>query len=292
MRPIRTFVVLFLLSARLFAQPNIDLISFNAQYFSSDYSDSTKNKFLSQDYFLSIFLPVKFGHGHVFTLRLNAEQLMVSRTATNTSSNYNLYSLGAPLGFQLQSKNEKWKYTALVIPKINSDMADNLNYDVQVGGIGLLTRVFNPKFQVRAGLYYNSEYWGNFFMPLFGVDWKVNEKFRMYGTLPGNYRFEFKMADKMYAGIGFRSAQRSFRLQGKYHDDFVRVRENQLKVFCEGFVFGKILLGFDVYRSLGYNLISYDYFKTKTESMQPGIFSKSKDNFGCTINLAYRIRQD
>ena len=67
---------------------------------------------------------------------------------------------------------------------------------------------------------------------------------------------------------------------------------NQLKVFFEGFVVGKILIGFDVYRSLGYNLIRYDYFKTKTEKPGLNVFTKSKNGFGVVVNLAYRIRID
>ena len=221
-------------------------------------------------------------------LRFNTEQLTVSRK----TQQYDLYSLSLPIGFQLQSKNTKWKYTGIVIPKINSDLDDNLDYDGQLGGIGLITKVFSEKLQVRAGLYYNSDFWGHFFMPLAGVDWKVNDKFRMYGTLPGNYRFEFKLGEKIFTGLGFRSAQRSFRLQKKYNDDFVRVKENQVKLFFEGFLFGKILLGFDIYRSINYSLISYDYFETGTPTNRPAPFSKSKDAFGCTINLAYRIRTD
>lgn len=224
-------------------------------------------------------------------VRINTEQLTVMRGA-NPSQSYNLYSLGLPLGIQLQSKNEKWKYTGIVIPRINSDLKDNLDFDMQLGGIGLITRVFSNTLQVRAGLYYNSEYWGPFFMPLLGVDWKVNEKFRMYGTLPGNYRFEYQLGKKLYMGIGFRSAQRSFRLQKKYNDDFVRVKENQLKVYLEGFVFNRVVLGVDIYRSINYNLISYDYFETKTITSRPLLFSKSKDAYGATVNLSYRIRTD
>lgn len=281
----------FILSLGAWSQPNVDIISFNSQHFISNYSDSTKNKFNTQDHFLSFFIPKQFGKANVLMIRLHAEQLTVTRTST-VSQSYNLYSLGLPIGLQLQSRNEKWKYTGIVIPKINSDLVDNTNYDFQLGGIGLVSRVFSKDLQVRAGLYYNTEYWGHFFMPLFGVDWKLNDKFRMYGTLPGNYRFEFKLGQKIYTGIGFRSAQRSFRLQKKYNDDFVRVRENQLKFFFEGFVFGKVLLGFDVYRSLNYNLISYDYFNTKTATCRPILFSKTKDAYGLTINLAYRIRTD
>lgn len=245
----------------------------------------------TQNTFVSLFAPVKFGKGHVILIRANAEQLNVTRSDT-VGLNYSLYSLSLPLGLQLQSKNEKWKFTGIIIPKINSDFKDNTDYDGQFGGIGLVTRVVSPKLQVRAGLYYNGDFWGHFFMPLFGVDWKVNERFRMYGTLPGNYRFEFKLGKKLHAGVGFRSAQRSFRLQAKYNDDFVRIRENQLKIFFEGFVVGKILIGVDVYRSIGYNMVRYDYFKTKTEKPGLNVFTKSKDAFGLTLNLAYRIRTD
>lgn len=289
------FKILFWLTCFLFsksvkAQPNVDIISINSQYFISKY-DSTNQKIYTQDNFLNLFIPKKFGKGHVLLIRVNAEQLNVSRSDT-VNLNYSLYSLSVPIGLQLQSKNEKWKFTGIIIPKINSDFKDNINYDGQFGGIGLVTRVFSKTFQARAGLYYNSDFWGHFFMPLFGVDWKVNYRFRMYGTLPGNYRFEYNVKNKFFAGIGFRSAQRSFRLEAKYDDDFVRVRENQLKIFCEGFIVGNFLIGFDVYRSINYNLVRYDYFKTKTEKPGLNVFTKSKDAWGATVNLAYRIRQD
>lgn len=282
------WLAVFLFSSSVKAQPNVDIISINSQHFFSKY-DSTSCKIYTQDNFLSLFIPKKFGKGHVLLIRVNAEQLNVTRSDT-TNLTYSLYSLSLPIGLQLQSKSEKWKFTGIIIPKINSDFKDNINYDGQFGGIGLVTRVFSKTFQVRGGLYYNSDFWGHFFMPLVGVDWKVSERFRMYGTLPGNYRFEYNVKNKFFTGLGFRSAQRSFRLEGKYDDDFVRVRENQLKIFVEGFVIGKILIGIDVYRSINYNLIRYDYFKTKTEKPGLNVFTKSKDAYGLTFNLAYRIR--
>ena len=290
------FALLFFTKA--YAQPNIDIISFSSQHFISTYADSSKNKMYTQDHFLNIFLPVKFGKGHVFLLRINTEQLTVSRDA-GSKINYSLYSLSAPIGLQLQSKNEKWKFAGIVIPKYNSDFKDNLDYDFQLGGMALVTRVFKPTLQVRLGAYYNKEFFGDFILPLVGLDWKVSEKFRMYGTLPSNYRFEFKLGKKMYAGLGFRSFQRSYRLQAQYSDDLVRIRESQVKVFFEGFVVGKILVGIDFYRTIGYNLIRYDYFETKTEvkptdanKIYNPVFAKSKDAFGLTLNLAYRIRTD
>lgn len=289
------FIFLFWLAVIFFskvhAQPNIDIISFNSQHFTSQYKDSTGDKIYTQDNFLSLFAPIKFGKGHVFMLRINGEQLSVTRS-DSVKLNYTLYSVGLPIGLQLQSKNEKWKYAAIFVAKYNSDFKDNLDYDLQFGGIALVTRVINPKLQVRLGLYCNGEFWRTAFVPLIGVDWKVNDKFRMYGTMPGYYRFEYKLAKKIYTGLGFRSAQRSFRLQAKYDDDFVRIRENQLKLFFEGFVVGKILLGVEAYYGLGYSLIRYDYFKTKTEKPGLNVFTKSKNGFGVVFNLAYRIRID
>jgi hypothetical protein len=283
--------VLVLWNGVIKAQPYVDIVSASSQHFMSQYSDSSKNKLYTQDNFLSLFLPVKFGKGHVFLLRINTEQLVVSRNDAVHSS-YSLYSLSLPVGLQISSKNLKWKYTGIFIPKFNSDFSDDLSFDLQLGGIGLITRVFNGHLQVKTGLYYNAECFGHFFMPLAGVDWKVNDRFRMYGTLPGNYRFEFKLGKKLFTGLGFRSAQRSFRLQKTYWNDFVRVRENQLKLFLEGFVFGKFLMGIDVYRSINYKLIRYDLFDTKKQKSGLPVFSDSKDGFGFTVNLAYRIRTE
>jgi hypothetical protein len=285
---ISIFSLCFLFSLKVCAQPFADLLAFNSQNFFSNYSDGSKNPLYVQDNFLNLFIPKKFGNDHVFLLRLNAEKLSINRTGSNSSSQQ-LYSLSLPIGFLFTSPNKKWKYTGVLIPKINSDYKDNLSHDYQLGGIGLVTRVFNENLQVRAGVYYNREFFGNFFLPLVGVDWKINDRFQIYGTMPSNYRIEYKVSRRWNTGLGFRSFTRSFRLNNYYGNDFIWVKESQVKIYLEGFVFKNLLLTLDVYRSIGYQLPRNDYYEPRLE--KPGIpaLQPFKDSFGFTIGFAYRI---
>ena len=82
----------------------------------------------------------------------------------------------------------------MVIPKLAGDMKDrNLMTYAQLGGIFLENYIVNNHLKFKLGLYYNREAFGNFFMPLVGMDWKVNKRLSLYGTLPSNYRVEINI---------------------------------------------------------------------------------------------------
>ena len=270
------------------AQPFIDLLAFHSQNFFSTYSDSSKNPLFVQDNFLNVFIPKKFGKEHVLLIRVNAEKLAINRSGSNASS-LQLYSLALPLGVLLTSRDKKWKYTGIFISRINSDYRDDVSHDHQIAGIGLITYVKSGNIQIRAGLYYSREFFGNFFMPLVGLDWKINSRWQMYGTMPSNYRIECRLSKNVSTGIGFRSFQRSFRLSGSFGNDFIRVKENQVKLFLDAYVYKNLVVVFDVYRSIGYQLPRNDYRKPSLE--KPGInaLRPFSDNFGFTLGFAYRI---
>lgn len=281
------FFLIFISLVSIKAQPFVDILQYNSQHFFSNYSDSTKNPLYIQDNFFNVFVPKKFKNGNVLLLRLNTEQLTVKRFGS-IYSQYNLYTIAAPIGFQFLSKNQKWKYIGIGIPKINSDFKDDLSHDFQFGGIGLVSHVFNPNLELKVGLYYNREFFGNFFLPLLGVDCKVSDRFRMYGTLPSNFRAEFKLSNKWNTGLGFRAFTRSFRLSQNLNNDFVRIRENQIKLYIEGLILKNVALTLDVYQSIGYRILQMDNVNPKTE-VPNFVYSPFKDNIGFTVGVAYRI---
>ncbi len=282
---------IFLCYAKIVSQPFVDILAYNNQNFSSNYKDSSNDPVFIQDNFLNLFLPVKFGKGHVFLFRVNSEKLVINR-GDEIKSSYQLYSLSAPVGLQLASKNAMWKYTGIFITKINSDFKDDLSKDLQYGGIGLITRVVDPDLQIRFGLYYNKEYFGNFFMPLAGIDWKINNKWQMYGTMPSNFRVEYKLSKTWNTGVGFRSFLRSYRLSGIYGNDFVWIRENQLKLYLEGAIYKNFILTFDAFRSIGYRMPRNDFSSVRSNQLEKtglDVFSPFKDNFGFTVGIAFRV---
>ncbi|MCX6312465.1 MAG: hypothetical protein NT084_12610 [Bacteroidetes bacterium] len=286
------FAALFLaafLSLPLKAQVFIDLLNFNAQTFQSTYKDSIQSKNLTTNYNLNVFLPKKIKNGNTFMFRIAGENLH----SVYQSSFSNLYSISIPIGFQFVSKNKKWKTLVMGIPKIASDLKDNLSKDVQYGGTVLFTYVQNDSLlKLKFGLYYNRECFGNFFVPLVGLDWKATNRISVYGILPNNMRVEFKVNSKLYFGMGYKNYQRSYRLSRQFNDDFVRIKEGQLKLFVDFYTKMKVVFFTDVAYGIKYSLVQYDYADAKLVHLNNPVYSPMKNGFMFTAGLAYRLRMD
>jgi hypothetical protein len=288
MRKISVFWLVLIWCVRLNAQPFVDLINYNHQNFFSHYNDSANSPVYIQDNLLNLFVPVKFKNDNVLIIRVNSEKAIVNREGPSPLKE-NLFSVSLPLGFMYVEPGKKWKFTGIFIPKLNSDMRDDLDNDFQFGGIVLVTRVYRSDLQVKLGLYYNREFWGNFFMPLAGVDWKINDRWQMYGVMPSNFRMEYKLSKNWNTGLGWRSFQRSFRLSETFNNDFIWVKENQLKVYFEGFVYKNLILTADVYRSITYELSRNDYSDVNLKKSGLSTFEPFQNNMGFTLGFAYRI---
>ena len=95
-----------------------------------------------------------------------------------------LYSTSLILGADLGLKNPKWRTTLLVLPKINSDYKDISTDDMQMGGVAMFSYKKKDNLKYHFGLYYNREFFGDYFLPLLGIDWKINQRMNLFGDLP------------------------------------------------------------------------------------------------------------
>ncbi|MCW3105353.1 MAG: hypothetical protein JWO09_3793 [Bacteroidetes bacterium] len=282
-----------LMTARGFSQPFADILSANYQTFSSAYKDSAAGqKNTTGDYFLSFFLPKVFKNGNTLMVRLNGET-MNSTISPDSSYSYRLSSVSLPLGFKFVAKNKKWETIVIGVPKLASDFRGKIGpHDWQLGGIFLQYYVPNDKLKIKLGLYYNREAFGNFFMPLVGVDWKINSRVNLYGILPSNYRLEFNIIkDKLYTGLCFKSATRSFSLSRKSNYDYVRYDEQQVKLFVDWFVYKKILLFAEAGYSTSRNPLQYTYGTKDLTYVNP-VFTTLKSYPVFNVGIAYRVRMD
>jgi hypothetical protein len=290
------FLILFaIITNNLFAQPFADILNFNCQTFSANYQDSTHWKNKTDNYFFNLFLPKNFKSGNTLLIRLNSE-LINSTISPDSSYSSTLSSISMPIGMKLISKNKKWETVLLVIPKFASDFKDVIDkYDFQYGAIFLEQFVSSDKLKIKLGVYYNREAFGNFFVPLVGLDWQINDRVNLYGVLPTNYKLEFNLLkNKLYTGINFKSFTRSFRLSEKNNYDYVRYDEMQMKVFVDYFVVPKVL----VFAELGYSLSrspwQHKYGTNDKKEAYYGnpIYTPIKNYPIFSVGVAYRIRFD
>lgn len=294
MKRIFLLSLFFIFTTTLFAQPFADLISASCQTFSAKYKDPryTHSKNRTDDYNLNFFLPKVFKNGNTFMLRLNTET-MNSTMSPDTSYSYRLSAISLPVGFKFVTKNKKWETILIAIPKLASDFRDKTDdHDFQMGGIFLEQFVYSDNLKIKAGLYYNREAFGNFFMPLVGVDWKINDRLSLYGVIPSNYWGEYIIVKKkLYTGINFKSFTRSFSLSEKNNYDYVRYNEEEIKLFLHYFVYKKILLFAEAGYNLGKNPMQYVY-GTKTRTDVNPVYTQLKGYPLFNFGIAYRMRFD
>lgn len=208
------------------AQYFIDILSFNRQAF------NVPNGAQTSDLFVNAFIPKVLENGNTFFVRAHYEKLEMK----NDSLSAAFSSITLPIGMQVQLKNPKVKFTGLIIPKIaGADLGASFSDVFQIGAYSLFTVTQSEKFRYKFGLYYNREFFGNFFVPLVGVDWKVSDRFTIYGTLPNSMKFSYALhPTKLNAGLAFRSMTRSFR--GEDVNTFIRYNELQFKTFFDFYI--------------------------------------------------------
>lgn len=279
-------------TGKSFSQPFADVVSINYQTFSSIYQDSLKQKNKTDNYAFGFFLPKVFSNGNTLLIRLSGETIN-STISPDSSYSSRLSSISLPLGFKFVSGNKKWETIVMGIPKIASDFKDAVDaYDIQYGGVFLQHFVPNEKVKIKAGLYYNREAFGNFFIPLVGIDWKATNRINLYGILPSNYKVEFNIVkEKLYTGFNFKSLTRSFRLSKKNNYDYIRYDEIQVKLFVDWFAYKKLLLFGEVGYSLGKNPWQYT-FDTKDVTLRNSVYSPLNSYVIFNVGIAYRVRLD
>jgi hypothetical protein len=209
---------------------------------------------------VNAFIPKVLKNGNTFFVRAHYEKLEMRNDSL--SSAYS--SITLPIGMQVQLKNPKVKFTGLIIPKIaGADLGAAFSDAFQIGAYSLITVTESEKFRYKFGLYYNREFFGNFFIPLVGIDWKVSDRFTIYGTLPNSMKFSYAVApSRVNAGIAFRSMTRSFR--GEDVNTFVRYNELQLKAFFDFYITKKNVVFVEGGYFLGKTPLLYNNSDVKT----------------------------
>ena len=272
------------------SQTFVDPVNLSTIYRATTYRDSLATKNTTRASVLGLLFPKTFKNGNVLIIRLNSEMVHSEAIGQSSTHTADLYSFALPVGCQLLSKNKKWNALILGIPKLSSDLNDDMSKDLQFGGSVLFSRIKSEQLKIKFGVYYNREFFGNVIIPLLGIDWNPTPHFFMYGTLPNNFRFEIKWNERIYSGFGIRFFQRSYRLSAANNNNYVRTRENLLKLYTDVFIFKKLLFFAEAAYGINYSFLEY------SDSEQPGpvdpVYTPVQNGFLVNVGIALRIRKD
>lgn len=279
-------ILLFLqITLTLHAQPFVDIISSNYQYnLANEQLNKNKLPLTTNVFNISLNLPLKVDSDYIIVNPSYENQFLNFDEQVN---NLTIHSATLPLTWLHQWKNQKWKTAFVFVSRLNSDMIKPVDEnDFQFGGAVL--NVFKKKenLKYKFGVYYNSEFFGPFFMPLLGIDWNVNSRLNIFGVLPGSMNMEYKFSpNKFHAGINFRAITSSYRLQD---NRFFKINDNQLRLFVDCYVTKNNVLSLEA----GHTILR----KYKTGIRLGGKTSYDDlnvhESYLFKVAYAYRIRTD
>ena len=185
--------------------------------------------------------------------------------------------------------SKKWNIALAVIPRWNGDRQAVFTNDFQLGGVILASYKRSQRLTLKFGLYYNGEISGAYFMPLAGIDWRINGRNNLFGILPGSLVFEHKAGNGFYYGLDFNAITNTYDagfIAAGSVPKYLRISDNQLTMYgcfrIAGNVFLQAAIGNSVLRSikLGVKDGSGKYYYT----------NRMNDNLLLKLTLDYRIR--
>ncbi len=285
------FLYIFFTAIDSIAQPYVDVINVRTiQSPDNGFIRRNKDKNSFQYFNTSLTLPIRFKKtGGALVLSPYIENWQVNLPDINQPvilpverDQFFPSGIGLPITLLTPIPHSKFLINTTMILRNNAEKI-NLPGSFQAGGFVVVNYKINSKLTVKAGLYYNREAFGNFFMPLGGLEYKVDSTLQIWGTLPGSFFIEKKLKKRWYAGLTFKAVNNSYQLfNGKY----IQFNDNQLSVFSDFYFTKNIVLNLEAGHSL-FRRIRLG----KTGSIKQYIYDeKINDNLLFRVSAVYRIR--
>lgn len=278
-----TLICLLCLFLNSGAQPYLDIV--NSQFYVTVPAEFFAKKDTQTDARysnLALAIPLKFRNSDMLVISPAFRKVYFSGYL---NADYGWNDLLLPITYVKQWKDSAWKTSVTFIPRIASDFEKISGNDYQAGGAVVMNYQRNQKIKYRFGLYYNKEFFGNYFLPLAGIDWRVNKKLNIFGLLPNDLTMEWKPLKYLHAGVAAKSTFHSYRINDEVGDFYLRISEAQTLLFADWYITQKI--AFNV--SAGAVIVrGYAIEKCRNSESEFTI----DDAFVIGAGLAYRVRLD
>jgi|KBSMisStandDraft_5_1062788.scaffolds.fasta_scaffold00044_51 hypothetical protein len=269
------------------SQPYLDLFNSRYSYSPNTGSGSETNVPVKMQYFnFSANLPIRFKKsGDAILINPFVETWMIHWPGKEYEDRC-LRGYALPIGYLKNFNHSRFSLLGMVIPRINMEKYSDVGHldFFQFGGFLLGSFKVNDKLVLKAGGYYNKEFFGPLFIPLLGVDWKISDKENLFGTLPNQLVYERKLNSKLYAGAITRFITNSYGMI--YKDEYLRIDENQLGVFADFYPAKKLVINLE----FGHSILRKLREGLRSDVGTSSINLDPKDNFYMKLSLAYRIR--
>ena len=260
----KKLALLFLLTFSVVAQAQqyVDLAEMFYANTPVNQYDSATNGTRVQEYGLDLTVPVELKNGNAILTGLYAESIS-TKVAPENSNLTSVHSLLFKLGANIKH-SKKWTGTYVLLPKLSSDFKAIGAEDFQLGAFALLKYKKSKNLSYKMGMYYNSELFGPFFVPILGLYYlSPNKKFEANLTLPISADVNYSLNNWLRVGTNYFSFVRTYHLNEPYEgnpNNYLAKTTNEVYAYLQ-FDLGKnkdIVLQTKVGYSIGRNYRIYD----------------------------------
>jgi len=285
MKKIILLFFITLIKVVLYSQPYLDLVKVNYTYSPLNGVNDKKSPLQSNFFTADVTLPIELKKGGDAII---INPFFTNNTGEVSTTDFHVTSKALLVGFLKKDIFPNWNLLSSFIVRRNTEVDIETDDNWQYGGIILTTWKKNEDVSFKFGMYYNKEFFGNYFMALVGLDWKIDSKNNLFGVLPGYMIFEHKVASKFYYGFAFHAFTNSYREQivdPLAGSNYLRIDDNPLGIYADTYLSKKIVLsaeaGYTILRRYRYGY-KYDDIHFKTDY--------KNDNFYVKASLTYRLR--
>jgi hypothetical protein len=238
----KLFLLFYFLPLMLQAQPYLDVASAYFQYSPGDKPPSDKYKSVNIEMgSVSLNVPLKVDSDYI-VFNPTYENLKMDFSDTYNDNNFHIGYL--PITWIHSWKQGKMKTAFGFVPRISSTLDTAIRTrDFQYEAYVLNILKKSDKFSIKFGIYYNTQYFKLLVIPLIGTEWQINERWSMFGVLPGSLNIDYRFTKSIHTGLQFRSITNNYQTMGYY---YIRVNDYQLKLYSEYYITKRNVLTFQV----------------------------------------------
>lgn len=269
------FLCTIALSHTALAQDYVDLFrvqasTTNLNEFKNDTSGLKNPRTPVEEFGVDLTLPIKLNDKFVIISGYSFDQLRLYTYPHNLAidaTKFRMHSIKAGLNWQ---HNDTWSGQYLVLPKTTGSFS-NLDKNGQISALALLKRKKKDNLFYRYGLYYNSEFFGPFFVPLLGVWYRSpNKKFEMNWTLPVWADMNYTWKKWFTTGMNFSAFVRSFYIPNQHlfatnkppnfpSEQYMVKASNELFLYTQFNIKKSFIIQTKVGHSIGRSFRHYEY---------------------------------
>lgn len=202
--------IIFCISNIINAQNYVELLKVQAGTTSLNKFDSSLTSSVLNEFLVDATVPVKLNSKSTFITGIIFENIQTKLFVDQKMQAFS--SINLKLGVS-HKFNDKFTSTFIILPKTASNFAQLSEKDFQIGGVALFKYKKKSNLHYKYGLYYNSERFGPFFVPMFGLYYlSQNNKFEANVMLPLQVDLNYKIIPLLNIGVNFNGQGRTYHL--------------------------------------------------------------------------------